>query len=263
MLCGIFKGMTILWTAVAAILALAALVLHELGHAAAFRDTGVPIKRLGVGLSLPPRLVIPPSGRRTFEIVLTPWVIAAYVLPDAAPEKLEVLPFRQSAWTSGAGVIVNVAVGATLTSVASLMYGGWLAAAIAAAVAVVAWIARRSLALAIVPAGILSLIFFAVSLTGDMKTGQSGGVVGIPALLLSATPQHAVVIGASVSFALALVNMIPLMPFDGGRVLYAMLLHWRGKRAATASALVGGIGFAVVMLAALLSDALHLTGLRL
>jgi membrane-associated protease RseP (regulator of RpoE activity) len=248
----------VLWTTVTVALCLAALILHELGHVAAFTDNGVPVTRLSIGIGRP-SLTIGPSRRRPYEIRVTPWLVGAYVLPGGPDDATDKLPFRQAAWIDGAGVIVNIVAALALLAVLAGSAGAWWWAALITAAAVALWVARRSAVLAIVPAGLGAIVLLAVLLASDLRTRQSGGVVGLPALLVSSTPEHAIVTGLAFSLGLAVLNMAPLMPLDGGQIARHLLLAWKGPRAAARVAVFGFAGFVLLMGAALLSDVLHLT----
>jgi membrane-associated protease RseP (regulator of RpoE activity) len=247
------------WTVLAYALVLGTVLAHEVGHLLAFRDAGVPIARLGLGLPLKPMLVIPPGKRRSFALTLSPWLIGAYVTPggDKPATVLDRLPFRQAAWAEGAGVVMNMIVGCLLFAVVGALDSRWQAVLFVAAAGLL-WVIRRSLVFVIVPLGIASAVMLGVWLTSDVRTHQSGGVVGLPAMLTSHDVRYAIGIAAAVSFSLALVNMAPLTPLDGGRMLRSAVLAWKGNKAAEWVTIVSFCGFAVLVVAALGSDVLHL-----
>lgn len=250
--------MTIVWTALAVVLSLGVISAHEAGHGLAFRSAGIRIKKVGIGLPFfPPRFTF--RTRWGVDVGVTPWLLGAWVEPDATPEQVSALPFRVSAWTAGAGVIVNLIAAAGLLAVAAAVDGRWLGAVIYAAAAAVIFAVRRYLALAVPLLGAAITVLVAWLLAGDLRTGQSGGVVALPSLLVSHTPAAAITTAAVVSVALSLVNMIPLLPMDGGHIVRAGLLAWRGKKAAdrfAARSALFGLALAVVL--PLLTDILHL-----
>jgi membrane-associated protease RseP (regulator of RpoE activity) len=252
--------MIIAWTALAVFLSLGVICAHEAGHWLAFRDAGIGIRRVGIGLPFfPPRFTF--RTRWGIEVGVTPWLLGAWVEPDASPEQVSALPFRLAAWTSGAGVIVNLAAAAGILAAAAAVQGYWLAAVIYVAAAAVIWTVRRYLVLAVPLLGAAITVWATWLLAGDLRTGKSGGVAGLPSLLVSHTPAAALTTAAVVSVGVSLINMIPLLPMDGGHIARAAILAWRGQRAAdrfAARSALAGLLLAVAL--PLLTDVLHLAG---
>ena len=83
---------------------------------------------------------------------------------------------------------------------------------------------------------VLGVTFYLLGLLGE-ALGWSAPVVGVPRYL------------ASLNLILAVFNLIPAFPLDGGRVLRAWLWHrWRDMRRATRAAANAGIAFSVVLM---------------
>jgi Zn-dependent protease len=53
---------------------------------------------------------------------------------------------------------------------------------------------------------------------------------------------------ARINLVLALFNLVPAFPMDGGRILRAILWHRKGRAVATRIAVTGGKGFALVLI---------------
>lgn len=75
----------------------------------------------------------------------------------------------------------------------------------------------------------------------------AGPVVGaVPALFLLRTVPQA----ALIAFGLSAVNLLPVYPLDGGRILNACLLLWRPQQAEKICRAVRGVVFCLLMLLA-------------
>lgn len=246
-------------TALAIVLAITAIVTHEAAHGVALRQAGFGIDEVAIGIPAFPRLVLPPSPRRPFRLTISPWLVWAYVKPACEMEELEALPYRQGTWFYGAGIAVNLVEGLALAAAAHAAAGTWIPAAWYAAAAVVVWVFRRQVVMFAVPvAGLAGMAVVFWELARDLQTGQSGGVAGIWTILLVRGPVAALYAGAIVALSLALLNMIPLMPLDGGRIAVAAVRRVFGDRGARVFARAGLIGVAVLFAAAFASDAGYL-----
>lgn len=83
---------------------------------------------------------------------------------------------------------------------------------------------------------VLGAVFYLLTLLGE-AAGWSEPVTGVTQYL------------ASLNIILAVFNLVPAFPLDGGRVLRAYLWHrWRDMRRATRVAANAGIGFSVVLM---------------
>lgn len=251
---GYTDRVTVIWTAFAVVMFLGLLVVHEAAHARALRPHGIPISEAGLGAPLAPRLVLKPTARRPYALSLSPWLIMAYVrVDDAHEERIEKLPYRDKAWFYGAGIIANAVVGTGLTALILLVQGMWVRAVVWAAVTAGLWFGRRVFVAYAVPALALPLVAFLVwSVVASL--GEPAGLVGTARLLEVASALAALKIVAVMSLALAVLNMAPVFPFDGGRICAEVVRRRGGERAESAFQ-IAGVSVAVGLMAyAFVSD---------
>lgn len=223
---------TVIWTTATAILVLLALAVHEIAHAVVLRGYGVPIDEAGLGLPFPPRIVLRPTRRRHFRLSFSPWLIGAYVsFPEKHIGTINALPYRDRAWYAGAGITANLVSAGALWVIVDVITGRWQRALIiiAVTVAIVVW--RKHVTAYLYPAlGLPALALLAWSLADTF--GQPQGPVGFVQLAISHTPMDALIMGWAVSLSIALLNLIPLYPFDGGRIADYVIGGWFGDRIA-------------------------------
>lgn len=212
-----------MWTTVAALLLLATVVAHEAAHALALRRLGIPIVEAGLGLPLAPRIVFAPRGRRTFRLSLSPWLIAAYVQPDPKREgDIARLPYRDRTWFEGAGIVANLLIGlVAIAGVFGLRERWWLAVALLVA-ACGTWVFRRALCAYVLPvAGLAALVFLGQGVV--LLFGEPSGPVGLARMMAVSSGETALLLAGVMSLSLAILNMAPLFPFDGGRIASTVL----------------------------------------
>lgn len=238
------------------VLILLVLVLaHETAHALALRGFGIPIVEAGLGFGKP-KLTIKPRGRLRIALTISPWLAGAYVKHDPARHKdLEALGYHKIAWFCNAGIVINLIIGAGLAAIAGAMKGNWIHAAVAAAVGVALWLFRRAIAAYILPAlAIPALVLIGWGLAIAWSQGQTGlGFAGIGAFAPHSAVD-AVTVAAVFSIGLAILNSIPLGPFDNGTVV-GLLIQWKiGHRVEAAYHRVGNAVMWVAIVAAVGSD---------
>ncbi len=180
-----------------------------------------------------------------FLVILITWSLAAGLFPDWAPEAGRaahigmgvagaVVVFVSVVWHELSHSLVARAFGLPMTGITLFLFGGM------AEMEEEPPSAPAELMMAV--AGPLSSILLGTILFGAhalaTATGQSPVVTGV------------LFYGGVINMALALFNMVPGFPLDGGRVLRALLWQWRNNlRWATRVASRIGAGFGAVLIA--------------
>lgn len=225
---------TVLCTTLAATLFIASLIAHEAAHALALRGFGIPIVQAGLGISLPPRLTFKATPRKPFKLVVSPWLLGAYVMPHPDyQEQIDGLRYRDAAWFAGAGIAANIVIGCGLFAALDLFEGRFVWAAGYGAAAVLTWVARRPLVAYVMPVLGVAVVGFVAYLLAT-TVGQDQGPIGIAKVLVVSSPTMALVAAAAGSLALGTLNLLPLFPFDGGRLWDLILRQWAGPRVVNA-----------------------------
>jgi membrane-associated protease RseP (regulator of RpoE activity) len=217
-----------------------AVLIHEIGHAIAMIKTGVGVKELGIGLPLGPHLsytfVSKKDPDETFKISLYPLLIGAFVRPQHE-ERIKELCYRDKAFIFGAGIIANIFF--TLVCVIILRvffpitHAGSLTASIPTWVMITAivplfWYARAITAY-LFP--LLSIVIMYVlvaallKLSGTALIENSGGIIFIGQIAesFSGDIRQAISFGGLISLVLALTNVLPIYPLDGGLTASALV----------------------------------------
>lgn len=233
-----------MWTVFAVIMFVVMVVLHELGHAFALRRSGIPICEAGLGLAYAPRLVLKPTKRRPFALSLSPWLVAAYVVPDPAyRQQMEAMSYRDKTWHHGAGIVVNLVIATGLATLVFVLEGHWWRALIAAAATTALWLARRVFTAYAVPAlAVPTAAYLGVMVVDSI--GEPAGYVELASILTVGSGIAMLQVSAVLSFALAVLNMAPIFPVDGGRICREIVQRWAGPRGVR---IFETAGFAVVV----------------
>lgn len=244
----------ILWTTLVVVLLIASVVAHEAAHAVALRRLRIPIVEAGLGLPLPPRLVLRPSRWIPFQLSLSPWLVGAYVQPDPRREKdLNALPYRDQAWYAGAGVITNLVIAGVVLTVLLASEDRYLRAVLFGVGTVVVWFARRAITAYVLPvAGVAALVFLGwilVTSVGEPQTFIAGSDV-----LVASTWHTALIVTGALNLMLGVLNMIPIFPFDGGRIADAVFRALNWQRVAAGFRVVTGVLAAGLLVYAVVGD---------
>jgi membrane-associated protease RseP (regulator of RpoE activity) len=225
----------VLSTILAVALLLFALAVHEAAHALALRTLGYRIVEAGLGLPFPPRLVITPR-RLPFRVSLSPWLLGAYV---KAEERLgceiDTVPYRATAWYLGAGVIANLLLGGVAGCLATALQSHWTKTGILALGTAVLWFSRRLICAYVLPiVGIPTLAWLGYLMATSV--GEPQGPLGLGKLAgemaVSASVYNALAFCFVINVGLGLLNLIPIYPFDGGRIADTAIKRLAGVRPA-------------------------------
>lgn len=245
--------------AVIAVSVLIALAAHEAAHAVVMHRLGVRINQAGLGLPLSPVLTIPPRGRRTFALTLSPWLVAAYVHPHPDDhKKLEQLPYRDQAWAYNAGIVVNLTLGLAVGGVMRLVLDGTVRGLVMLGLAAAVWFGQRLVCAYVLPAlAVPVLVWVGYLLAQTWSQGETGAGFSSMGGLLEPGVAGAVGMFAALNLSIGVMNMLPLMPLDNSKVLEMVLRQWmrmRG-RALTAYRTSGAIAMLGLLLLSFGTDA--------
>jgi len=212
------------------------IVVHELGHAMAMRQYNIPIESIAFGIKLPkiPSLATWKSKKyfpgARIEINHIP--LFAYVMPKwQALEKMENLPYNQAAIVFGTGVLNNIffflimTMASTLTDDISQGALDWGLQLIILCLIALLWIFRRFFCKYLIPFfGIIMLVLIAFLIYKD-PSGSVGGPITIGKIIAekSISLSSLFQITAIISLSVAIFNMLPISPLDGGKIISARL----------------------------------------
>ncbi len=184
-----------------AILIIAALVvIHELGHAVCGWISGVKMKEFSVGIG--PGLKIDlPENKYIGTLILSPLLIGGYVLPDK--EQLDAIAkWRRILFYLG-GVLANAA----LASLILLLLG---------------YPALK----AIFGPFIITFIFpFLLGKFLILGFPEGGGIMGPIGIVSQLSGDFNPLFIANISLSLAALNILPIPPLDGGKIMCALILE--------------------------------------
>jgi membrane-associated protease RseP (regulator of RpoE activity) len=243
----------------AAVLFLGTVIAHEAGHFVSMRRAGIRIHSAGIGFPFPPTFTVyrkkrPDGGVMKFQ--LSPWVLGAFVRAEDEDEKrIDTLPYRQFAWIMGSGVVINVVLGLVLLSLGAMLSGNWNGFVAYNLIAVVLWLGRKLFTAYVVP--VIGLPVLGLSIWGFITAVQDRaqvGIVGMGKMFTWATDiRMALLLAGALSLLLGLANMVPLFPFDGGRIFSRVLMNLGASRRAatlfevtTSTLAIGSIMFSLM-----------------
>ncbi len=221
-----------MYITIAVVLFLASLVFHELGHAFAMQSCGVEIEAMGLGFG--PHLVFGPFKCRfgnavKFTLGLVP--LGAYVKPNEKGQKtMEGLSYSDSARIMGAGILANFAFALCLCVYLALTHDPIFPnpvivepLLILGGGTILLWFGRKY----VVPlAGFALLVYLLFTVTSHGgPTGIIGGPVVIGKVVVHnvLSLRQAISMGGFLSFSIGLMNMMPILPLDGGQMIRAIL----------------------------------------
>lgn len=232
------------------LLFIAALVVHEAGHAIAMRRRGIEISEAGLFFPVGKMRLTIRTKLLPYPLVIGVIPLGAYVKPSEEGQRaLEKLSYKDKAICESGGIITNLFFGGVLVAIALFMdnfskEGGSLIAPFAwLAVSVVVLVFRRFISVIMPIFGVASLMLLIVILAQSMN--DVGGPVAIVKVIAgnSATLADALYIGGIISVSIGQFNMTPLFPLDGGHVMSSLFTKWGWKKFAENYQLVTGLAF--------------------
>jgi len=241
------------------VLVLAVIALHELNHGRLMVRYGIKVPEAGLGIPVKflPCLSLKISPRFTFK--LHPLLLGAYVQP-ADEKEIERLSYQEKAHIFGAGIVANLVISFLLNAflmVALLIIrperwdmGDTIYLAAYVILAVIFLRFDKFLSKYVFPfLGLLltGYLIWSIIHLGFQKSLM--GPIGIVQAGLSITSLiEATAWAAVVSLGLGLINLLPLYPLDGGRILKAFLEKKSNLSLGIRNAILGGGSVLLVLL---------------
>ena len=184
------------------------IAIHEYGHLLAAKLCGIPVKRFSIGFG--PRLIGFKHGETSYWVSLIP--LGGYVLPALEETDFRQLPaYKRITFALGgpAANIVGAFVGLFVTGLSHFSLGIFQAVSFA---------------------GSQLLIILQQQLYGLLMVfsdfGQMTGIVGIVSFggaQFGSSLAGLVMFSVLINISLAVLNLLPLPPLDGGRIMFCVL----------------------------------------
>jgi membrane-associated protease RseP (regulator of RpoE activity) len=244
------------------------IMLHEAGHAVAMRHRGVEIKEMGLGLPMKRLKLTIHSRFMPFPLVISPLLLGAYVLPTPKGNAtISELDYRDQAAIYGAGVVVNIWLFIVLMSGAFLLrepdgadhlVDKYVGCALSLTLAALIYLSRRKFALILPVLGVAMAGLLAVLIYLE-PADSAGGVVSITRIAAGAASlEDVLTIAGAISLSLAMLNMMPILPLDGGRIASAYFLKRGWIRFNRAYGFLGAMLVVGLVVYSITGDILHL-----
>lgn len=229
-------------TYIAIILGLLSLSMHELGHYEAMRRCKITVKEVSL-LGFPAK-GLPEfhytSGATTWSIYL--FLLGAYVIPESGDD-IAKQSWRKQLYIHANGPIANFVYALALVGIGFCVKhfesgNIWRASFILvgySGLAFLMWSIRRYLALVIPVCSIpiLALVVYFMCSVSPLQAIEngSGGPIAVFLMLASASSTSgAILMAATFSINLGIINLLPLYPLDGGHMWEILVKRGFGEK---------------------------------
>jgi regulator of sigma E protease len=184
------------------------IAIHEYGHLLAAKWCGIPVERFSIGFG--PKLFGFRRGETSYWLSIVP--IGGYVLPALDANAFRRLPLRKNILFALGGPVANVA-----AAYLGLIAFGGLQFNLSAFDAVSFATTRLWLDLQLMVQAIATLFSGMGELSGIV------GIVAIGASQFGSTAAGLLAFSVAINLNLALFNLLPFPPLDGGRIAFSLL----------------------------------------
>ncbi len=184
------------------------IAIHECGHLLAAKMCGIPIQRFSVGFG--PKLVGFKLGETSYWLSAIP--LGGYVLPTLDESEARSLPLHKSILFAVGGPVANMVTAYLGLIVLGRLHFGLSAVDMLSFATTQLWIDLQQMAQAI------PMLFTGV--------GEISGIVGIVAIggsQFGSTLAGLLAFSVAINLNLAIFNLLPFPPLDGGRIAFAVL----------------------------------------
>lgn len=223
-----------MYVAITLVLVIASMIAHELGRFFAMRSCGITVREIAIGLPLSYVPKIRMRFRRILgrtSVVCYPVILGAYVLPTKRGQvRLASSSYRDAAYVYGMGPWASFAFGILLFFVSLVINEcpfEYFVKTMVLATGVLGlfWLLRRIFCLIVIPLASVPLMMAMGYLVAQKPSESLMGPIGIGQTIAqhATSLDTAIFLAAVISISVGLMNILPLVPLDGGGIVEAWL----------------------------------------